>query len=87
MANTFSQSLTGTAANYRYNQPKESTCGDTDIAGNVVATGGTNSFYAAQQGAMARNAYILTKGPDGLLTYHVIDAERSSPGNIVLRKV
>ena len=87
MANTFSQSLTGTAANYRYNEPKELTICDIDNAGNVVAAGNV-SFVAAQQGACMRNAYILTKGPDGLLSYHVIDAERSIlPGTIVLRKV
>jgi len=87
MANTFSQSLTGVSANYRYNTAKEITVGDTDIAGNVVAAGNVN-FVGAQQGAMSRNGYILTKGPDGALSYHVIDAERSIlPGYIVLRKV
>jgi hypothetical protein len=87
MANTFSQSLTGTSANYRYNAPKEITINDLDIAGNAVAQGNVN-FVGAQQGAMMRNDYILTKGPDGLLAYHVIDAERSIlPNNIVLRKV
>ena len=87
MANTFSQSLTGVSANYRYNIPKEITVNDLDIAGNAVAQGNVN-FVGAQQGAMMRNNYILTKGPDGLLSYHVIDAERSIlPGYIVLRRV
>lgn len=87
MANTFSQSLTGISANYRYNAAKEISINDVDIAGNVVAAGNVN-FVGAQQGACARNAYILTKGPDGALTNHVIDAERSIfPSNIVLRKV
>ena len=87
MANTFSQSLTGVSANYRYNAAKEITINDVDIAGNAVAQGNVN-FVGAQQGAMQRNDYILTKGPDGLLSYHVIDAERSIlPGYIVLRKV
>jgi lipocalin len=87
MANTFSQSLTGVSANYRYNTPKEITVNDLDIAGNAVAQGNA-SAVGAQQGAMMRNDYVLTKGPDGLLSYHVIDAERSIlPGYIVLRKV
>jgi lipocalin len=84
---TFSQSLTGVSANYKFSTPKEITVGDTDIAGNAVATGNV-SFVGAQQGAAMRNDYILTKGPDGLLSYHVIDAERSIlPSYIVLRKV
>lgn len=87
MAATFSQSLTGTSANYKFNTPKEITINDLDLAGNAVAQGNVN-FVGAQQGAMSRNEYILTKGPDGLLSYHVIDAERSIlPGYIVLRKV
>ena len=87
MANTFSQSLTGTSANYRYNVPKTITVNDLDIAGNAVAQGNVNAV-GAQQGACMRNDYILTKGPDGALSYHVIDAERSIlPGYIVLRKV
>jgi hypothetical protein len=87
MAQTFSQGLTGVNANFRYSTPKEITIGDLDIAGNAVAIGNVNAV-GAQQGAMMRNDYILTKGPDGLLSYHVIDAERSIlPGYIVLRKV
>jgi hypothetical protein len=87
MAQTFSQSLTGTSANFRYNAAKTLQVGDLDIAGNAVAQGNVN-FVGAQQGAMMRNDYILTKGPDGLLSYHMIDAERSIlPGYIVLRKV
>ena len=87
MAQTFSQSLTGVSANQRYGVAKTLQVGDLDIAGNAVAQGNT-SFVGAQQGAMMRNDYILTKGPDGLLSYHMIDAERSIlPGYIVLRKV
>jgi hypothetical protein len=87
MANTFSQSLTGVSANYRYFVPKEITVNDLDIAGNAVAQGNV-SFVGAQQGACLRNDAILTKGPDGLLAYHVIDAERSVlPNYIVLRKL
>ena len=86
MANTFSQSLVGVSANTRYT-PKVIQVNDLDIAGNAVAQGNV-SAVGAQQGAMQRNDYILTKGPDGALAYHVIDAERSIlPGYIVLRKV
>jgi hypothetical protein len=86
MANTFSQSLTGVSANTRYT-PKVLTINDVDIAGNAAAIGNV-SAVGAQQGAMMRNDYILTKGPDGLLSNHVIDAERSIlPSYIVLRKV
>jgi hypothetical protein len=87
MAETFSQSLTGVSANARYNAAKVLTIGDVDIGSNAVAIGNVNAV-GAQQGAMMRNDYILCKGPDGLLSYHVIDAERSIlPGYIVLRKV
>jgi hypothetical protein len=86
MAQTFSQSLTGVSANTRYTA-KVLSVGDVDIAGNAVAIGNV-SAVGAQQGAMSRNDYILTKGPDGSLSNHVIDAERSIlPGYIVLRKV
>jgi hypothetical protein len=86
MAETFSQSLTGVSANARYTA-KVLQVGDLDIAGNVVSIGNVNTV-GAQQGAMQRNDYILCKGPDGSLAYHVIDAERSIlPGYIVLRKV
>ena len=86
MAQTFSQSLTGVSANARYTA-KVISVGDVDIGGNDVAQGNVNAV-GAQQGAMQRNDYILTKGPDGLLSYHVMDAERSIlPGYIVLRKV
>jgi hypothetical protein len=87
MAETFSQSLTGVSANARYNAAKVLTIGDVDIGSNAVAIGNVNAV-GAQQGAMMRNDYILCKGPDGSLAYHVIDAERSIlPGYIVLRKV
>lgn len=86
MAETFSQSVTGVSANHRYGIPKVLQVGDLDIAGNVV--GGSVSAFAGQQGVMSRGGYILCKGPDGAQTYHVIDAERSIPGQyIVLRKV
>jgi hypothetical protein len=87
MAETYSQSLTGVSANYRVSTNKEITIGDTDLAGNAVAQGNVN-FVGAQQGNMQLGSYILCKGPDGLQTYHVIDAERSIlPSYIVLRKV
>lgn len=87
MAETFSQSLSGVSANHRYGIVKTILIGDTDIAGNAVAQGNT-SFVGAQQGATMRNDYILCQGPDGLQSYHMIDAERSIfPGYIVLRKV
>ena len=76
MANTFSQSLTGVSANYRYNVPKEITINDVDTAGNAVAQGNANAV-GAQQGACMRNNYILARCPDGSLANHVIDAERS----------
>lgn len=83
---TFSQSLTGVSANGRY-AAKVLAVGDTDIAGDVVAIG-NGSAVGAQQGAMSRNDYILCQGPDGSLSNHVIDAERSIlPNYIVLRKV
>jgi hypothetical protein len=86
MAATFSQSLTGVSANHRYT-PKTISVNDLDIDSHAVAQGNVN-FVGAQQGALMRNEPILCKGPDGALSNHVIDAERSIlPGYIVLRKV
>lgn len=83
MAETFSLGLTGISANHRPSVVPTITVGDTDQAGNVVGT-----YGQSQQQEMRTNTPILCKGPDGLLTYHVIDAERSIPGvSIILRKV
>ena len=91
MTQTFSQSLTGPSANFRYQQPLEISIGDSDTSGSNSITGNAlNSIHAvgAQQGSMMRGSQIMCKGPSGDLAWHIIDAERSIPGVLlVMRKV
>lgn len=40
-----------------------------------------------QQNAMQTNTQVLCKNPDGSQTWYTIDAERSTPANVVLKAV
>jgi hypothetical protein len=44
-------------------------------------------LIGSQQLAMARNTQVLCKKPDGSQAYFTLDAERSTPANIVLKAV
>jgi hypothetical protein len=87
MAQTYSQSITGTHSTSRYNAPQTVQIGDTDFAGNTLIKSNPN-FIGAFQGVCQRGNLILCKNPDGSQSYHVIDAERSIfPNNIIVRKM
>jgi hypothetical protein len=80
-APTFSLSLTGYGAhnpNITYQSVKVP---DTTLAGNALNTTG------GVAGAMSRGSLLICKGPDGQLRLHKIDAERSTPSNLVLLRV
>jgi len=74
MAQTYSQSITGTNVGACYN-PANLSVGDADIAGNDL-----NKTGASWQTTMTRGGYVLCKNPDGSQSYYKIDAERSIPG-------
>jgi hypothetical protein len=46
-----------------------------------------NAQAGSQQNAMQLGASFLVKGPDGSQALYQLDAERSTPGNPVLRAV
>ena len=55
---------------------------DIDADGNTCA-----QTFTALQMVMKNGNQILCKGPDGALRWHVIDAERSRPNLIYVRRV
>jgi len=76
MATTYSVATTG----YRPRNPfaVKLTLPDAEI-------GGTNSIANTNfAGAMSRGDVFLTRGPDGGMRLHRIDAERSTSGYVVL---
>lgn len=74
MAETYSLAITGAGAMQKFGQ-KVHTLPDS----------------SATPGAMARaqrlNLPLLCLNPDGSQSYHVLDAERSTPANPILRRV
>jgi hypothetical protein len=72
---TFSLGLTGISANQRNSLNAELSVSDLDIGGTQ-----TGNYAPSLQSEMSRGTAILCKGPDGLLAYYTIDAERSIPG-------
>ena len=83
-APTYSVSLTGTGAHNPF-APKTQIVPDTSVSG--IAIGSSTTNFAALQGIMQEGDVLLCKGPDGQLRPHKIDAERSTPGNIILLRV
>jgi hypothetical protein len=86
---TYSQSLTGTGSHNPF-QPKSLKIPDSSLEGIAVpsaTTGGIGASFNALSGIMQDGDLILCQGPDGALRYHKVDAERSTPGNIILLRV
>lgn len=54
---------------------------------NSVKIGDAAGLLGSQQLAMKNNTQVLCKNPDGSQSYYTIDAERSTPANIVLKAV
>jgi hypothetical protein len=75
---TYSLGLTGTKAHNPF-VPKVITMPDTSASGVSLQTG-----FGALQGIMQDGDQLLCKHQDGQMRWYRIDAERSSPGNIVL---
>ena len=62
------------------------------LAGSLFAVvgekvGDTAGLLGSQQLAMAQNTQILCKNPDGSQSWYTLDAERTTPSNIVLKAV
>jgi hypothetical protein len=72
---TFSLSITGVGA------------GDHFAAQTLTVDDASAGTLGAQINAMAHGTAFLCKGPDGQQRLHQIDAERSTPGNLVLRRL
>ena len=52
-----------------------------------VQIGDAAGLIGSQQNAMQNNTRVLCKNPDGSQSYFTIDAERSTPANIVMKAV
>ena len=74
MTETYSQAVTGarTGAPFVVNNTK---------------VGDTAGTLGGQQAAMATGNQILCKNPDGSQTWYTLDAERSTPSQVVLKPV
>ena len=60
---------------------------DQQLGTSTLKVGDAAGLIGLQQGAMAQNTQILCKNPDGSESYYTIDAERSTPANIVMKAV
>jgi len=78
---TYSQSLTGVGAHNPVIGYKPILVPDTSVGNISLSTKG------GLAGAMSSGDVIICQGPDGGLKQYKIDAERSTPGNLVLLRV
>ena len=60
---------------------------DSLFAVSSLKVGDAAGLLGSQKAAMASNAQILCKKPDGSQAYFTIDAERSLPGALVMKAV
>lgn len=74
MAETYSLAATGQRA-------------DSLFALKTVQIGDTAGLLGSQQSAMQNCTPILCKNPDGSQSWYTLDAERSTPSNVVLKPV
>jgi hypothetical protein len=72
---TYSLSISGVSAEQHF------------AVANLTVDDVSAGTLGAQQNAMAHGTSFLCKGPDGQQRLHQIDAERSTPGNLVLRRL
>ncbi len=82
MAETYSLAATGLRADYKYSA-KPVTAPDS-------AGGGINASinqWGGPQGAMLSGGQVFCKNADGSQSWYTYDAERSTPGNLVLKAV
>ena len=74
MAETYSLAATGR-------------CADSLFAINKIDIGDTAGRVSSQAKAMSLNTRILCKNPDGSQSWYMLDAERSTASNVVLKAV
>ena len=60
---------------------------ETPFEVKTVQIGDTAGLVGSQQLAMKNNTRVLCQNPDGSQSYYTLDAERSTPANIVLKAV
>lgn len=72
---TYSLGATGQRADYR------------PAVTNTLDVGDEAGLLGSQQNAARNGTPILCRGPDGSQDYYTIDAERSLPGALVMRKL
>lgn len=82
MTETYSLAATGLRADSQFT-PKPITLPDSSAQGVNVAI----NQWGGPQNAMRTGAQVLCKNKDGSQSWYIIDAERSTPGNIVLKAV
>ena len=84
MTETYSLGLTGLRAGY-FSGTKVVQIGDT--AGRNAVQCAPPNIDGGPSYAMAQNTQILCKNPDGSQSWYTFDAERSTPGNLVMKAV
>ena len=82
MTETYSLAATGLRADYKF-AAKPVTAPDSAAEGINAAIG---QWGGAQQ-TMMTGAQVLCKNADGSQSWYTYDAERSTPGNLVLKAV
>lgn len=60
---------------------------DQQFAVSTLKVSDTAGVIGSQQLAMSQNSQVLCKNPDGSQSYYTLDAERTTPGNLVLKAV
>ena len=75
MAETYSLAVTGLRA------------GDEYTAKTVQVGDSVARSYGGPQLAMQLNTQVLCKNPDGSQSWYTFDAERSTPSNLIMKRV
>ena len=82
MTETYSLAATGLRADYKY-AAKPVTAPDSASEGINASI----NQWGGPQGTMLSGAQVLCKNADGSQSWYTFDAERSTPGNLVLKAV
>ena len=82
MVETYSLAATGLRADYKF-AAKPVTVGDSGAEGINAAIG----QWSGCQQTMMQGGQVLCKNADGSQSWYTYDAERSTPGNLVLKAV
>ena len=75
MAETYSLAVTALRA------------GDEFTAKTVQVGDSAARSYGGPQLAMSQNTQVLCKNPDGSQSWYTFDAERSTPSNLIMKRV